>query len=51
VVLELHCRKAGEKTEGRKRGRPWPRGEREEGREKRRSRDESKKGKAKQLLL
>jgi hypothetical protein len=35
TVLELYCRKAGERREGRKRerGRPWPCGEREEGRE------------------
>ena len=46
MVLELYCRKAGRKREGRKRerGQPWPRGERGEGRERRRARDESKKG-------
>ena len=36
MVLELYCRKAGRKREGRKRerGQPWPRGERgKEGRE------------------
>jgi hypothetical protein len=27
MVLELYYRKAGEKREGRKRDRPWPRGE------------------------
>jgi hypothetical protein len=25
--LELYCRKAGGKREGRERGQPWPRGE------------------------
>jgi hypothetical protein len=44
MVLELYCREAGRKREGRKRGQPWPRGERWEGRERRRVRDESKKG-------
>ena len=46
MVLELYCRKAERKREGRKRERgwPWPRGERGEGRERRRARDESKKG-------
>jgi hypothetical protein len=35
MILELYCRKAGRKREGRKkeRGQPWPRGERREGRE------------------
>jgi hypothetical protein len=35
IVLELYCRKAGRKREGRKRerGQPWPRGERGERRE------------------
>ena len=35
MVLELYCRKAGRKREGRKRerGQPWPLGEKEEGRE------------------
>jgi hypothetical protein len=32
MVLELYCRKAGRKREGRERGRRWPRREREEGR-------------------
>ena len=41
MVLELYCRKAGAKREGRK--RPWPYGKTGEGREKRRARDESKK--------
>jgi hypothetical protein len=45
MVLELYCRKAGRKREGRKRERlamaMW---KGEEGREKRRARDESKKG-------
>jgi hypothetical protein len=57
MVLELYCRKAGAKREGRK--RPWPYGKTGEGREGRRARDESKKGEslkreqggAKQLLL
>jgi hypothetical protein len=33
MVLELYCRKAGGKREGRKRkrGRPWPCGERGKG--------------------
>ena len=46
MVLELYCRKAGGKREGRKRerGQPWPCGERGEGRERRRARAESKKG-------
>jgi hypothetical protein len=45
MVLELYCRKAGRKREGRKRRDwPWPRGERGEGRERRRARDKSKKG-------
>jgi hypothetical protein len=41
MVLELYCRKAGGKREGRKRerGRPWPRGEMGEGRERRRARE------------
>jgi hypothetical protein len=36
MVLELFCRKAGEKREGRKRerDRAWPHGERGEGKEK-----------------
>jgi hypothetical protein len=40
MVLELYCRKAGTKREGRKkeRGQPWPHGER------RKDRDKSKKG-------
>jgi hypothetical protein len=35
MVLELYCRKAGRKREGRKRDRdqPWLRGERGEGKE------------------
>ena len=46
MVLELYCRRAGRKKEGRKRerGRPRPRGKWGEGRERRRARDESKKG-------
>ena len=46
MVLDLYCRKAERKREGKKkkRGWPWPRGERGEGRERRRARDESKKG-------
>jgi hypothetical protein len=46
MVLELYCRKAGRKREGRKRerGQPWPCGERGQGRERKRARDESKKG-------
>jgi hypothetical protein len=38
MVLELYCRKAGRKREGRKRerGQPWPRGENGEGRERER---------------
>jgi hypothetical protein len=45
MVLELYCRKAGGKREGRKRKRvqPWPRGEKGEGRE-REEGLESKKG-------
>jgi hypothetical protein len=45
MVLELYCRKAGGKREGRKRERgwPWPRGERREWRGRRTVRDESKK--------
>jgi hypothetical protein len=36
MVLELYCRKAGRKRDGRKRERgwPWPCGEMGEGREK-----------------
>jgi hypothetical protein len=44
LVLELYCRKAEIKKEGRGKeggGRPWPRGERE----RRKARDESKKSK------
>jgi hypothetical protein len=43
MVLELYCRKAGRKREGRKRerGRPWPCKENSEGRK--RARDENKK--------
>jgi hypothetical protein len=46
MVLELYCRKAGKKREGkmRERGQSWPHGERGGGREIRRARDESKKG-------
>jgi hypothetical protein len=46
MVLELYCRKAETKREGKKRERgwPWPCGERGDGRERRRARDESKKG-------
>jgi hypothetical protein len=44
MVLELYCRKAERKREGRERGWPWPQGDREEGRERRRGREESKKG-------
>jgi hypothetical protein len=45
MVLELYCRKQGEREKGRKRERgwPWPCGERGEGREKRRASDESQK--------
>ena len=46
MVLELYCRikqGEGEKVE-RERGRPWSHGERGEGRERRRARDERKKG-------
>jgi hypothetical protein len=45
MVLEICCRKAGRKREGRKRerDRPWPCGERREGKERRRATDESKK--------
>jgi hypothetical protein len=45
MLLELYCRKAGRKREGRKRerSRPWPRRERGEERERRRAREESKK--------
>jgi hypothetical protein len=41
MVLELYCTKAGRKREGRKRkrGQPWPRGEKLEGRQKRRNRE------------
>jgi hypothetical protein len=41
MVLELYCRKAGGKREGRKRekGWPWPRGERGKEREGRRARE------------
>ena len=46
MVLELYYRKAERKREGRKkeRGQPCPCVERGEGRERRRARDESKKG-------
>jgi hypothetical protein len=46
MVLDLYCRKTGGKREGRKRerGQPWPCGEKGEGRERRKARDESKKG-------
>jgi hypothetical protein len=46
MVLEIYCRKAGRKREGRKRerGPPWPHGERGKGRERRKARDDSKKG-------
>jgi hypothetical protein len=39
MVLELYCRKAERKRGGRKRerGQPWPDGETEEGRERRRA--------------
>jgi hypothetical protein len=45
MVLELYCRKAGEgeKVE-REKDRPQPCGEMGEGRERRRAREESKKG-------
>jgi hypothetical protein len=45
MVLELYCRRAGRKREGRKRerGRPRSRGKWGEGRERRRARDKSKK--------
>ena len=48
MVLELYYRKSEGKRESRKRerGRPWPRGEWGEGRERRRAKDESKKGKS-----
>jgi hypothetical protein len=46
MVLELCYRKQGEReTAERERGQPWPRGERGEGRERRRAREESKKEK------
>jgi hypothetical protein len=45
VVLELYCRKTGRKREGRKKERlAMPLGERGKGRERRRARDEGKKG-------
>jgi hypothetical protein len=46
MVLELYCTKAERKKEGRKRerGQPLPCGEKGEGRERKRARDESKKG-------
>jgi hypothetical protein len=46
MVLELYCRKAVRKTEGRKRerGQPWQCGEKGEAREIRRAREEVKKG-------
>jgi hypothetical protein len=43
-VLELYSRKAGGRGEGRKKEASHGHIEREEGREKRRTRDESKKG-------
>jgi hypothetical protein len=43
MVLKFYCRKVERKREGRMRGQPWPRGEREDRRERRRSRDVSKK--------
>jgi hypothetical protein len=48
MVLELYCRKVGKKREGRNKesGQPWPCGDRGLGRERRRARDESKKGKS-----
>jgi hypothetical protein len=58
MVLEIYCRKAGRKRKGRKkeRGRPWPCGGGEEGRERRRARGKKgeslrKQGGAKQPLL
>ena len=46
MVLDLYCRKAERKREGKKkkRGWPWPRGERGEGRGKRRARDKNERG-------
>jgi hypothetical protein len=44
MILELYCRKAGRKREGRERGQPWPCGEGGRERERRRAREESKKG-------
>ena len=42
--LEIYYRKAERKREGRKRGRPWPCGEKWEGRGRRSARDENKRG-------
>jgi hypothetical protein len=41
MVLELYCRKAGGKREGKKRerDRPWPRGKKGETRERRKARE------------
>jgi hypothetical protein len=44
MVLELYCRKAGEKREGRKRERGWPWPCRERGRRESEGGLESKKG-------
>jgi hypothetical protein len=38
MVLELYCRKAGEKRKGRKRDWPWPRGDKGKRRERRKAR-------------
>jgi hypothetical protein len=45
MVLKFYCRKAERKREGKKieRGQPWPHGG-GRGRERRKARDESKKG-------
>ena len=59
MVLELYCRRAGRKKEGRKRKRvqPWPRGEKGEGREREEGLESKKgeslreQGRAKQPLL
>jgi hypothetical protein len=40
MVLELYCRKVGRKERRLKeRGQPWPRGERGEGKERKRARE------------
>ena len=43
LVLELYCRKAGEKRKGRERDRPWPRGAKGKKEKEREERLESKK--------